>query len=169
MVYAIIIYTHARHNLTAINKNKLAFNFFVGVSVRDMIYWWWEFSRRRSRFTNSRETKVHFFNGVKPGARKSFGQYKPLAVYETGRTVVLQQAPREADEYGRRTRLSNKRGALYASAAQAIAANLMRVGAMAIERRLTRDIAEAEANGADRSTLIALSRKRSAIIRSVQL
>ena len=110
---------------------------------------------------------MHYVYGVKPGARKSFGQYKPLAVFETGRTVVLQQAPREADEYGRFTQLSNKRGALYASAAQAIAANLMRVGAMAIERRLTSEYAAAEANGADRSTLMALSRKRSAIIRSV--
>jgi hypothetical protein len=110
---------------------------------------------------------VHFINGVKPGARKSFGQYKPIAVRESGETVVLETASREADEYGRRTIRSKKRGALYASANEAIAANMMRVAAMAIDARLAAEYDAARANGAGQNVLVALSKKRSAIIRSV--
>jgi hypothetical protein len=71
---------------------------------------------------------MDYINGVKPGARASFGEYKPLLMTHIGRkktTEVLERAAPTMDADGFMTKRSWDRGNLYPTLDEAIAAAIM--------------------------------------------
>jgi hypothetical protein len=107
---------------------------------------------------------MKFVNGVKPGARKSFGQYKPLMVFESEfrKTEVLETAERELDANGFRTKRCRKRGSLYDTKEEAMASNMMYIMACGYIGAINEKIYEAET----REEKTALMKKRDGITKA---